>query len=80
MPVPGPNVLRFQNLMVGGCVTVLGGVDFFACVGVLTLIVAAFFARQVIGSEIGMAKMRKVSAAIMKGAEVLLNRPFGRDL
>ena len=62
--------------MVGGCVTVLGGVDFFACVGVLTLIVAAFFARQVIGSEIGMAKMRKVSAAIMKGAEVLLNRPY----
>ena len=62
--------------MVGGCVTVLGGMDFFACVSVLTLIVAAFFARQVIGSEIGMAKMRKISAAIMKGAEVLLNRPY----
>ena len=76
MPVPGLNVPRFQNLMYGGCVTVLGWMDFFVSVSVLTFIVAAFFARQVIGFEIGMATVRKISAAIKKGAEVLLNRPY----
>ena len=56
--------------------TVLGWMDFFVSVSVLTFIVAAFFARQVIGFEIGMATVRKISAAIKKGAEVLLNRPY----
>ena len=62
--------------MYGGCVTVLGWMNFFLCVSVFTLIVAAFFARQVIGSEIGMASMRRISAAIKRGAKVFLNRPY----
>jgi len=62
--------------MYGGCVTVLGWMDFFVSVSVLTLIVAAFFARQVVGFENGMAGIRKGFAAIKVGARVFLRRPL----
>ena len=56
--------------------TVLGWMNFFVSVSVLTLIVAAFFARQVVGFEIGMTGMRKISTVIVKGAEAILKRPY----
>ncbi|MGA2909372.1 MAG: hypothetical protein ABSE36_16850, partial [Terracidiphilus sp.] len=56
--------------------TVLGWMDFFVSVSVLTLIVAAFFARQVVGFENGMAGIRKGFAAIKVGARVFLRRPL----
>ena len=58
--------------------TVLGWVYFFVGVSVLSLIVAAFFARQVIGFNIGAADMQKISAAIKEGAGALLKRPYKR--
>jgi len=61
--------------MYGGCVTVLGWMNLFLSVSVLALIVAAFFARQVIGFEHGMAGMRKISSAIKTSAEGL-RRPY----
>ncbi len=56
--------------------TVLGWMYFFVSASVLSLIVAAFFARQVIGSGIGAAEMRRISAAIEKGAVAFLKRQY----
>ena len=56
--------------------TVLGWMNFFLSVSVLALIVAAFFAQQVVGLKNGMAVMRKISAAAAKGAGAFLRRPF----
>ena len=55
--------------------TVLNSVYFFLSAGVLSLLVAAFFARRVVGSVLG-SELVKISAAIKKGAKVLLNRPY----
>ncbi len=56
--------------------TVLGWMDFFLSVSVSMLIVAALFARQVVGFENGMAGMRKASAVIAKSAGAFLRRPL----
>jgi K(+)-stimulated pyrophosphate-energized sodium pump len=47
---------------------------FFLGVSVLSLVVANFFARQIIGSAIGTAAMQKIASAIKQGAEAFLKR------
>ena len=51
-------------------------VNFFLLVSGLSLIVAFFFARQVIGSDIGTPEMQKIAGAIKEGAEVFLKRRY----
>ncbi len=53
-----------------------GWVYFFLGVSVFSLIVAVFFARQVIGSDTGTPDMQKISAAIKEGAEAFLKRQY----
>ncbi len=56
-PVDGVVVLdTASNLNLGGHVTAQGWVYFFLAVSVLSLVVAFFFARQVIGSQTGDAQ------------------------
>ncbi len=56
--------------------TAQGWVYFFLAVSVLSLLVAFFFARQVIGSDMGTADMHKIAAAIKEGAETFLKRRY----
>ena len=65
-----------SNLNLGGDVTATESVYFFLGVSVLSLIVAVFFARQVIGSDIGTPDMQRIAAAIKKGAEAFLKRQY----
>jgi K(+)-stimulated pyrophosphate-energized sodium pump len=48
----------------------------FLGVSGLSLIVAFFFARQVIGSDIGTSEMQKIAVAIKEGAEAFLKRRY----
>jgi K(+)-stimulated pyrophosphate-energized sodium pump len=54
-------------------VTPVGSVYFFLGMSVFSLIMAACFSRQVIGSGVG---MQKVSGAIKQGVKILLKRQF----
>ncbi len=56
--------------------TAQGWVYFFLAVSVLSLLVAFFFARQVIGSDTGTADMQKIAGAIKEGAEAFLKRRY----
>jgi len=67
---------RQQNHTFGGYVTVQYWVDFFLAVSVLSLIVAFFFARQVIGADQGTPAMQQIAAAIKEGAEAFLKRQY----
>ena len=49
---------------------------FFLGVSVLSLVVAFFFARQVIGSDSGTPAMRKIAGAIKEGAAGFLKRQY----
>jgi K(+)-stimulated pyrophosphate-energized sodium pump len=51
-------------------------VYFFLAVSGLSLVVAFFFARQVIGSDIGTPEMQKIAGTIKGGAKAFLNRPY----
>lgn len=51
-------------------------VYYFLGGSVFSLIVAAFFARQVMGSNTGMPDMQRIAAAIKDGAVVLLKRQY----
>ena len=51
-------------------------VYYFLGVSVLSLIVAVFFARQVIGSNIGTPDMQRIAAAIKDGAAAFLKRQY----
>ena len=51
-------------------------VYFFLAVSAISLIVAFFFARQVIGSDQGTPDRQKIAGTIRRGAEALLNRPY----
>ncbi|MGA9464624.1 MAG: hypothetical protein WBV28_17685, partial [Terracidiphilus sp.] len=53
-------------------------VYFFLGVSGLSLLVAVFFTRQVIGSVMGMPKMRKCAGAMKHGAEGFLRRQYTR--
>jgi K(+)-stimulated pyrophosphate-energized sodium pump len=57
-------------------VTVQYWVYFFLGVSVLSLVVAFFFARQVVGSYFGTPKMQKIAGAIKEGAEAFLKRQY----
>jgi K(+)-stimulated pyrophosphate-energized sodium pump len=57
-------------------VTVQYWVYFFLGMSVLSLVVAFFFARQVIGSDIGTPAMQKIAGAIKEGAEAFLKRRY----
>ncbi len=52
------------------------GVYLFPGVSAVSLLLAFAFARQVIGSEIGTPKMRKIASAIRDGAQIFLKRHF----
>ena len=56
--------------------TVTNWVEFFLAVSVLSLIVAFFFARQVIGADNGTPAMQQIAAAIKEGAEAFLKRQY----
>ena len=51
-------------------------VYFFLAVSGLSLVVVFFFARQVIGSDIGTPEMQKIAGTIKGGAKAFLNRPY----
>ena len=51
-------------------------VCFFLAVSALSLVVAFFFARQVIGAGTGTSEMQKIAAAIKDGAETFLKRKY----
>ena len=51
-------------------------VYFFPAVSVLSLLVAFFVARQVIGSDQGTPAMQQIAAAIKEGAEAFLKRQY----
>jgi len=51
-------------------------VYFFLAVSALSLVVAFFFARQVIGSDTGTPAMQQIAAAIKEGAEAFLKRQY----
>ena len=51
-------------------------VYFFMAAGVLSLIVAFFFTRQVIGTDIGTPGMQRIAAAIKGGAGTILKRQY----
>jgi K(+)-stimulated pyrophosphate-energized sodium pump len=57
-------------------VTVQYWVYFFLAVSVLSLFVAFFFTRQVIGSDQGTPAMQQIAAAIKEGAEAFLKRQY----
>jgi K(+)-stimulated pyrophosphate-energized sodium pump len=57
-------------------VTALDWVYFFLGMSVLSLIVAVFFARQVIGSDIGTSDMQRIAAAIKEAAGVFLRLQY----
>jgi len=57
-------------------VTAQEWVYYFLGGSVFSLIVAAFFARQVMGSNTGMPDMQRIAAAIKDGAVVLLKRQY----
>jgi len=71
-PVEQPFFVRLQNVKHGGYVTVTNWVEFFLGASAFSLIAAVIFARQVIGSEIGTAGMRKTFAVIKEGAGALV--------
>ncbi len=56
--------------------TVTNWVEFFLGASAFSLIAAVIFARQVIGSEIGTASMRKAFAAMKEGASTLLKMHY----
>jgi K(+)-stimulated pyrophosphate-energized sodium pump len=60
----------------GGYVTAQYWVYFFLAVSGLSLVVVFFFARQVIGSDIGTPEMQKIAGTIKGGAKAFLNRPY----
>jgi K(+)-stimulated pyrophosphate-energized sodium pump len=74
--MPGPFVINHQNLSLGGFVTVQYWVYFFLAVSALSLVVAFFFARQVIGSDQGTPEMQKIAGAIKAGAAAFLKLPL----
>ena len=51
-------------------------VYFFLAVSALSLVVAFYFARFVIGSDTGTPEMQKIAAAIKEGAEAFLKRQY----
>ncbi len=51
-------------------------VYFFLAVSALSLFVALFFTRQIIGSDTGMPAMQGIAAAIKKGFEPFLRRQY----
>ena len=51
-------------------------VYFFPAVSVLSLIVAFFFGRQVIGADQGTRKMHRIAGALKEGAESFLKRRY----
>jgi K(+)-stimulated pyrophosphate-energized sodium pump len=51
-------------------------VYFFLAVSALSLFVAFFFARQVIGADTGTPEMQRIAAAIKGGAEAFLKRQY----
>jgi K(+)-stimulated pyrophosphate-energized sodium pump len=51
-------------------------VYFFMAVSALSLVVAFFFARQLIGSDTGTPEMQKIAGAIKEGAEAFLKRQY----
>jgi K(+)-stimulated pyrophosphate-energized sodium pump len=57
-------------------VTVQYWVYFFLAVSALSLFVAFFFARQVIGADTGTPEMQRIAAAIKGGAEAFLKRQY----
>jgi len=57
-------------------VTVQYWVYFFLAVSALSLVVAFFFARQVIGSDQGTPEMQKIAGAIKAGAAAFLKLPL----
>ena len=56
--------------------TVQYWVYFFLAVSALSLVVAFFFARQVIGSDQGTPEMQKIAGAIKAGAAAFLKLPL----
>jgi K(+)-stimulated pyrophosphate-energized sodium pump len=52
------------------------GVVFFLAVSALLLVVGSFFARQVMGANMGMPKMQKMASAIKEGAVAFLKRSY----
>jgi K(+)-stimulated pyrophosphate-energized sodium pump len=73
---PGPLVINQQNFSLGGFVTAQYWVYFFMAVSALSLVVAFFFARQLIGSDTGTPEMQKIAGAIKEGAEAFLKRQY----
>jgi len=72
----GPYAIVIQTFWLGGYVTAQYWVYFFLGVSVLSLIVAFFFARQVIDSDQGTPDMQKIAGAIKEGAEAFLKRQY----
>jgi K(+)-stimulated pyrophosphate-energized sodium pump len=60
----------------GGSVSVEAWVWFFIAVSFLSLIVAWFFTREVLGSDAGTPAMQQIAAAIKDGAEAFLRRQY----
>ena len=56
--------------------SVTAWVYFFLAVSVLSLIVALWFTREVIGSDTGTPAMQQIAAAIKQGAEAFLKRQY----
>jgi K(+)-stimulated pyrophosphate-energized sodium pump len=57
-------------------VTAQDWVYFFPAVSVLSLVVAFFFARQVIGSDQGTPQMQRIASAIRERTKPFLKRPY----
>jgi len=57
-------------------VSVTAWVYFFLAVSVLSLIVALWFTREIIGSDTGTPAMQQIAAAIKEGAEAFLKRRY----
>ena len=56
--------------------SVTAWVYFFLAVSVLSLIVALWFTREVIGSDTGTPAMQQIAAAIKESAEAFLKRRY----
>ncbi len=56
--------------------SVTAWVYFFLAVSVLSLIVALWFTREIIGSDTGTPAMQQIAAAIKQGAEAFLKRRY----
>jgi K(+)-stimulated pyrophosphate-energized sodium pump len=65
-----------SNLNLGGHVTAQELVYLFLAVSVLSLFVASFFARRVIGVDQGPTGMQMIAAGIKKGAERFFKRQY----